>query len=195
MNTKITLLMIVSIVMASCSIDKDENYPTQDSTNFIIELPGIDDQTTGGDTTLYQDDLWAGQNIDVGTVTVTVSGDGTLTVTYETEGDWQIDETHLFIGDIGDLPLNGGGNPQIGQFPYSSVETGGTTFVSFIHVDTLAVGECVYIAAHAVVTNIVTGESETAWGNGDPIGGGNGGGNGNGNGGGSWAMGFEVCNN
>ena len=86
------------------------------------------------------------------------------------------------------------GNPQIGQFPYNSTETGGTITVVFT--STLAEGECAYTAAHAVAANIATGQNETAWGNGVPINNGNGNGNvnGGGNGGGSWAMMFEVCN-
>tara|TARA_R110000787_G_scaffold284341_1_gene397921 strand:- start:3553 stop:4128 length:576 start_codon:yes stop_codon:yes gene_type:complete len=143
----------------------------------------------------YQTDLIAGQNTDSGNIIVSVI-DGNLNVTYETEGDWVILEVHLFVGDPDDLPVNNGGNPKIGQFPYSESYSPGETSVTFNNIIEIPSGESVWIAAHAVVLNTVTGQEETAWAAGVPINsGGNGnGGNGNGNGG-SWAMWFEVSNN
>ncbi|MCB0456618.1 MAG: hypothetical protein KDC91_02665 [Flavobacteriaceae bacterium] len=177
MKSKIALLFLITLLVLSCSKEQEPNSQTAPTANF--ELPQIDDGINNDPTELYNDFLIAGQNIVSGNVTVTLV-DGIVVVTYTTEGDWVIDETHLYVGDIGDLPTNNSGNPQIGHFPYSNTHNGETT-VSYSTI-TLAPGECVYIAVHAVVTNTVTGESETAWGNGSPIGGN------------SWAMGFEVCN-
>ena len=42
-----------------------------------------------------------------------------LLVTFTTTGDWVMDESHVYVGDCGDIPLSGGCNPQFGQFPYS----------------------------------------------------------------------------
>ncbi|MBT8255107.1 MAG: hypothetical protein KJO23_01075 [Bacteroidia bacterium] len=179
MKFKTTLLIISSLILASCSVD---NEPINDeiTANLFTAVQG-DPGTTTSNTTIHTTDLFAGQTIDVGTVTVEVSPDDDVIVTYETDGDWQIDETHLYIGPLGDLPTNGGGNPKIGQFPLSNTHTSGTN--NFVYISTtLAAGECAYIAAHAVVTNTTTGQNETAWGDGDPIGGN------------SWAMMFEVCN-
>ena len=151
----------------------------------------------------FETDLIAGQNTDSGNIIVSVI-DGNLDVTYETEGDWVILEVHLFVGDPNDLPVNNGGNPIIGQFPYSESYSPGETSITFNNIIEIPLGESVWIAAHAVVLNTVTGQEETAWAAGAPINsGGNGnGGNGNGNGGngngngngGSWAMWFEIYN-
>ncbi|HAT65673.1 MAG TPA: hypothetical protein DCS66_13935 [Flavobacteriaceae bacterium] len=180
MKSKITLFFLATLVMLSCS--KDNSIEQETFTETIdrrLEPGDIDDGTNGDPNVIYEDFLLAGQNMDSGTVTVTVEG-GNVVVNYSTNQDWVITETHLFVGDINDLPTNGGGNPRIGHFPFSGEHTNGTTDVTYT---TLGIeeGDCVYIAAHAVVTNIITGETETAWANGDPIGGN------------SWAMGFEAC--
>lgn len=107
--------------------------------------------------------------------------DGFLVVTYSSIPDWEIRETHLFVGQFNDLPTNRRGNPIVGHFPYSGTHSPGTFVVTYSFPE-LPLGECVYIAAHAVVENTTTGQNETAWGDGIPIGGNN------------WAMMFEVCN-
>ena len=174
---KITLFMVAATLLAGCS---KEDTTSSTFENFIIGVPGqVDDGTVGNEENLYEDDLIAGQNLDAGTVTVSVV-DGNIVVTYTSDGDWQIDETHLYIGDLEDLPTTPSGNPKIGHFPYSGSHGGGTTTVSYVGPE-LAEGDCVYIAAHAVVTNTASGQAETAWAAGLPMGGN------------SWAMGFEVC--
>lgn len=68
--------------------------------------------------------LWAGQTIDVGTVTVSNDADNvyvTYTLTYDPNGDGVVDgyfgTLHLWIGnDLSLLPRSGGGNPNPGQF-------------------------------------------------------------------------------
>lgn len=177
MKSKITLLFLTTLLVLSCSKEQEPNSQTPITANF--ELPQIDDGLNGDPTVLYEDYLLAGQNIDAGTITVTLV-DGNVVVTYTTNGDWVIDETHLYVGDINNLPTNNNGNPQIGHFPYSGNHNGESQVI-YTTIN-LAPGECVYVAAHAVVTNTTTGQTETAWGNGVPIGGN------------SWAMMFEVCN-
>ena len=180
MKFKITFLWVIAMFIISCTT-KD---PSENENLNLITIPGqLDDGISGDptDTVLYDDDLMAGQNMDAGGVTVALV-DGNVVVTYDTsEGDWTIDEVHLFKGDLGDLPTTGNGNPKIGHFPYSGSYGSGTTNVSFTGLE-LTEGECVFIAAHAVVTNTATGQSETAWAAGIPMGGNN------------WAMMFEVCN-
>jgi hypothetical protein len=118
-------------------------------------------------------DLFGGQTIDVGSVTIEeVAGD--LVVTYETTGGWLIEETHLHIGDgddcaeaFGDIPQTKTGNPKIGHFDYASSHD--PTVTSVIHTIPLASldGDFLAIAAHAVV-KLPLGEDlfqeETAWG-------------------------------
>ncbi|MEZ4874924.1 MAG: hypothetical protein R2793_05625 [Flavobacteriaceae bacterium] len=179
MKSKITLLFLAIMVMISCSKNNvDESI--EESYN-IIGVPGqIDDGILGEDQNLYEDDLLAGQTIDAGTLTVDLV-DGEVVVTYTTDSDWVIVVTHLYVGDLADLPTNGAGNPQIGHFPYGETLPAGTTEATYTTI-TLEEGECVYVAAHAEVVNTVTGQTETAWAAGVPIGGN------------SWAMMFEICN-
>lgn len=69
-------------------------------------LDGCDDLTLA---------LCAGQDIDVGTVTVSELA-GKLSVTYDLTDPWRLCESHV---DIGDLHTNRAGNPQIGTFDLS----------------------------------------------------------------------------
>jgi len=117
--------------------------------------------------------LFAGQHIDVGTVTAEVIGDD-LVVTYNTTGDWSIDEFHLWAGvDLADMPQNRRGSPKIGHFPHSGENMGGVTSHSVaIPLASLDIAcpsdpeRLYYIAAHAVVSS-PSGGSETAWADGD----------------------------
>ena len=172
------MLFIGVAFMFSCSVDNDDVELNDDYQNFIII--DIDDGTTNEEEE-YSPDLIAGQYADSGNVTVT-EVNGNLDVTYETEGDWILVETHLYVGSQEDMPANNPGNPRIGQFPYAEEHASGTTTYTYSDLWELATGECVWVAAHAVVYNTVTGEEETAWANGEDI---------DGN---SWAMWFEVCN-
>ncbi len=177
MKLNITLLALVTGILFSCSPDNDEINIYDDSADRIIVIDG---GTTGDPTaTSYQTDLMAGQHIISGIVGVDVVDDNVV-VSYSTDGDWVIDETHLYIGPLSQLPTTGSGNPKVGHFPYKDTFSTGVTNVEYVGPG-ITEGECVYIAAHAVVTNTVTGQTETAWGNGDPIGGN------------SWAMMFEYC--
>jgi len=176
MKFKITLVLLSVLILTSCSPENDD-YLTTDSTDFIIEIgSGSTDVPTNS---TFQTELTAGQNIYSGFVSVDVH-DGNVIVTYTSESDWEIIETHLYIGELNQLPTNGNGDPRIGQFPYKDTHPAATTIVEYIGPG-INSGDCVYIAAHAVVVNSVTGDEETAWGAGVPIGGD------------SWAMTFEYC--
>ena len=123
-------------------------------------------------------DLYAGQNILIGTLEVANYNDNVY-VTYKTTGDWILKKTHLFVGDSSDLPLNNGGNPKVERFPYKRSHPNGTQ--EFTHVGPEVYNSmCYFHAAHAEVVN-GNGQSESAWAEGDPLGGN------------SWAMGFEQC--
>lgn len=139
----------------------------------------INEENPDEDTTV---DLIAGQTMDAGSVIVSQI-DGNIDITYETEGDWILIETHLYVGPQEGMPHNNPGNPRIGQFPYATEHDTGTTSFTYYDLVNIPEGECVWVAAHAVVLNTVTGQEETAWGDGEDI---------DGN---SWAMYFEVCNN
>ncbi len=103
-------------------------------------------------------DLIAGQHINIGKVTVS-NDDTTLYVKYETTSDWPLKETHLYVGPESGIPLNGGGNPKIGHFPYS--ETHNNVYSYTYEIDLADFDECFVVVTHAV------SRGETAFGCGD----------------------------
>jgi len=143
----------------------------------------------------YETNLIAGQNINVGTVTIE-PGDGELLVTYEiTEPGWCMTESHLHVATAWeDIPQKNG-NPVPGQFDYASYYDPCVT--SDTYVIPAEEGWCaedyLYIAAHAVVRKQIGVDEygnpiyqiETAWGEGPNFPGKN------------WAMyiEWEVCCN
>ncbi len=138
--------------------------------------------------------LFAGQHIEVGTVCVSIDNEadtsaecwggatGTMTVTYEVTGGWELVETHLAVGEsLDDIPANNNGNPRIGHFPFASEDLDGATShqVTIPLCDLGLSGEAdscdpveAHFAAHAVV-RLADGEggvqTETAWGDGEPM--------------------------
>ncbi len=110
--------------------------------------------------------LWAGQNEEVGTLTVEVvniAGDDFLEVTYDITLPWVLVETHLYVS------TSRPNKSAPGQFPYGP---GGAVYTIPL-TDFMAnpiVPFQLWIAAHAVVTNpdeidLDTGiaREETAW--------------------------------
>jgi len=154
------LLLIGVMVVCAVSSCSDEQL-VESSTN--AELKTTNDIC--GEAKIV--DLIAGQHINVGTVSVS-NDDENLYVTYETSGNWYLTETHLFVGKESDIPLNGGGNPKIGHFPYSESHDDLKTFTYTIELNDL--DECFSVVSHAVVERIENGrrvQGETAFGCGD----------------------------
>ncbi|MBD3636350.1 MAG: hypothetical protein HUJ25_03335 [Crocinitomicaceae bacterium] len=151
----------------------------ENETNLLVE-PSFNETSEGCEETF---ELYAGQSIDVGEVVVT-NDENYIYVTFNTEGGWVLNETHVYAGDPAGIPTNNSGNPQIGLFPYNDTHNGATSFTVIIPIDPNL--ECYAIAAHASVSlmnewgEIV--QQETAWSNGPQI-----------NSGGSWATYSEFC--
>ena len=104
--------------------------------------------------------LFAGQTMDVGYVHIW-NADGSLHVEYSLDGDPEGDhifETHLYVGNYGDCPLNNPGNPKVGNFPYA----GELTYeIPYEELNVDENGNFI-VAAHAVVEpNIGFYEFET----------------------------------
>ncbi len=107
--------------------------------------------------------LFAGQHIDVGTITIS-NNESNLFVTYDVTGNWRLQETHLYVGSVEDIPLNGGENPKIGHFPYHDTGNLGQSYTFTVP---LNFEDCFVIVAHAVVEKKENGKttaSETAFG-------------------------------
>ncbi|MEF8881163.1 MAG: hypothetical protein V5A34_01400 [Halapricum sp.] len=102
-------------------------------------------------------DLLAGQDIDVGSVSITGPEDDDLTVTYETNGDWYLSETHLeVVNDPAEFPTAGNNNPKVGQFEYGQTYGPGMQTDSFT-VDVSDLEAPYHVAAHAVVYHVDCG--------------------------------------
>lgn len=152
--------MLSVLALISCS---EENLDTTQENGATIDneaarrLEPTEPLTTTNPTTA---NFYAGQNTLMGTVSASYDS-GTITLTYEVT-DWEIEETHLYIGTYEDRPRNNPGNPMIGQFPLAGEHDPGTNTVTY----TVTVGGDIpcsgIIAAHAVV-NDGSGGSETAW--------------------------------
>jgi hypothetical protein len=157
--------LFVVLLMFAVSCDGVVDNQQYDVTSKKVESGMSLLANNGGSPQLG--DLLAGQHHKVGTVSVT-SDDDQICVTYSLDQDavdegWGIYETHLAIAKaLGDIPINNGGNPVPGQFPYGDDELEGVDEWSFCVIfDDLDV-ECddeVYIAAHAVVKRLVAGEA------------------------------------
>ncbi len=110
--------------------------------------------------------LWAGQDIDVGTVSVW-NDNTNLYVKYETTGGWEMTETHLAIGNnVGDIPQTKKGNPIPGHFMYSTEHDPAVTEYEVV-ISGFAAGGGLFIAAHAVVVRPLEDCWETIWQIGD----------------------------
>ena len=109
--------------------------------------------------------LIAGQHIPAGSVIIE-NDEQYLYVTYQTDGDWLITETHLDVATRPeDLKQTSKGNAIPGRFAYKSEHDPGVTTVTHtIDLSTWPSGTDLYLAAHSVVVS--TAGSETAWGEG-----------------------------
>jgi hypothetical protein len=172
------------LLMAGCALGDDEGDIEGHDDFRYVELANASTCVT----------LFAGQTINVGSTCVAIDNTvdtsaqcgagstGVMNITYTTTGGWEIVETHLAAGDqLGDIPVNKAGNPQIGQFAFAGTSPAGTTTKSY-SVPLCSFGldgaeeACdpvkSYLAAHAVVRKANANgswQSETAWGDGERI--------------------------
>lgn len=115
-------------------------------------------------------DLLAGQDIDVGDVSV-CNDDTRLFVTYDVEfPEWCLLETHLHVAtSVGGIPQTRNGNPIPGRFDHGDEYdpcVGTDTFEILLDdIDDVDFGDTVVIAAHADVEDQFFNE-EGAWGDG-----------------------------
>lgn len=113
-------------------------------------------------------ELLAGQDIDVGSVTVANDEDN-LYVTYVAEDGWTLRATHLEVAaSIAEVPATQTGNPIVGRFSHQTTHDGVTQFSYTMALSDLGVepGADLVVAAQADVYNADLIRSETAWGSG-----------------------------
>ncbi len=106
--------------------------------------------------------LIAGQHIPVGSVSIE-NDEQYIYVTYQTDGEWRIAETHLDVAARPeDLKQTPKGNPIPGRFAYHSEHDPSVTQVTHtIDLSAWPPGTELYLAAHSVV--VAGSGSETAW--------------------------------
>lgn len=163
------MTMGLMLFLASCSKNDEVIQPVNSGSKANVKIIGETFSTT----------LLAGQFTPVGTVSITDNGTS-FTVKYEAYAGYSFSEIHFWYGaSLDDMPVNNGGNPQIGLFdynyPFNTPQEEFSFDVPYLSLD----WECgeFFAAAHAVFG------TETAWGQGTEIN----------PGGGSWAMYFEPA--
>lgn len=147
MNLRILLVFsLAAALLAGCQ-KEDQNQVNPQPEDTKSFKAGVEDPCYEESYVIY-----GGQTIEVGTLIV-ANDDDNIFVTYDLTGtDWYLDETHLFVGHVDDLPLNKPGNPKIGHFPFK-----GNHNLDQIYTFTLSKADfedCFAVAAHAVVVQL-----------------------------------------
>ena len=108
-------------------------------------------------------DFFAGQSIDVGDIQVGNDAEH-LYINIGIASDWQITQTKVAVADeLSDIPQTKNGNPKVGLFPYSGLNT----FEIDLGDIGADAGDILLIAVHSNVLGIGEnngGQTETAWG-------------------------------
>jgi len=156
----IILTVILGLVLTGCTfLSNIGQTPTSGQSGVAYLTKGI--ETNPDVFTLY-----AGQHIDVGTVSVWDDCEN-LYVKYETTGDWVMTETHLHVANKWQLiPHTKKGNPIPGQFDYNGEHAYETVVLYEIPLD-LEPEIKLCIAAHAKVVRPIDGCYEEVWQIGD----------------------------
>ena len=129
---------------------------------LAIGLAPVAGQAQGSCGQITETTLMAGQSIPVGSVVVENDAQY-LYVTYQTDGNWLITETHLDVATRPeDLRQTSKGNAVPGRFAYKSEhDPGVANVIHTIDLSAWPAGTPLFLAAHSVVVS--ASGSETAW--------------------------------
>ncbi|MBW6460799.1 MAG: hypothetical protein K0B08_09515 [Bacteroidales bacterium] len=154
------LLFFVILLAASCTKQSAVEEPADQWNGYFKYLKAGELVKT----------LWAGKNINVGTVTYGIDENANFYATYDcSSSGWTISETHMYAGDKIDMPLNKPGTPKIGLFPNSGYHNPRvSTFTYYVPLTSLPPCEQpgFVVTAHCVVHS-PSNQEETAWAEGD----------------------------
>lgn len=164
-KSRLGLIFVMAVLalftLTSCEVDAFQPV-LEETVPAALSKIVVDGEVTD----LNEVTLYAGQNIPVGTLSITNDAE-VLTVTYKTTDGWMIAETHLDVaGSLSEIPKNKPGNPVPGQFTYNDSYDPSVTEVSYELPLEWEIGDLLVVAAHAVVERVVNGEvvqEETAW--------------------------------
>jgi hypothetical protein len=156
------LILCAALIFGAYSCQTEDIAPESDMTNALERGPKANSTIEGCDQIYTSTNLYAGQNILVGEVTVTGS-DGNYEVTYNLTNDgYCLVETHLsVVTNASDFPMTRSGNPIPGNFEYSNSHSCVSSFTYPVTLEDFQEGDKVYIAAHAVVNCVSDVTSET----------------------------------
>jgi len=171
MKKVLFLLAVAALLSASsCTSEPIEEISQNSELIYTVESNFIDRSNArfavNLDEECFYSELMAGQSIDAGNIIINKDEvENTVSISYQTEGEWIILETQLSIReyneiDTPDFPMTGAGNPKIGQFEINESFDEETNSVTFTF--SSEVTDQFSIAAHAVVAD-ASGSSETAW--------------------------------
>ncbi|HNQ83131.1 MAG TPA: hypothetical protein PLW31_06770 [Bacteroidales bacterium] len=149
-------MMLVAVFMSGCAeIMTEEEMPDKWNGYFQYLKTGEMVHT-----------LWAGKNINVGTVTYGIDENANFYATYDCSAPgWKMSETHMYAGTKAGMPLNKPGRPKIGQFPNSGCHSPRvSTFTYRVPLSSLppCASPGFVVAAHCVVHG-PGGKTESAW--------------------------------
>lgn len=154
------LVGLIILIIASCSKEESEELivdsPKVQSNLKSLEVLTLPDFCNDSPTVF---ELIAGQTMDVGSVTIG-NDEENLYITYETVDGWMLDEIHLFIGDLSDVPVNKQNTPVPGHFPYKAEDINATSFT--LEIPLADIDSCFVVLSHAAV--VKDDKDETAWG-------------------------------
>ncbi len=168
MKPKASLLLICLVSSFYYSCEKSELANSKNDQNYFIikesKKKNVIAKRASLDEPCIAVDLVAGQNDVVGSVTID-RNETHLILTYSTNDVWDIDLTHMSIGDCNEqwVPQTGSGNPKIGRFEHTEPHTESIKeVVYFVNLEVLPDYTDMYcFAAHAEVSGPNGGE--TAW--------------------------------
>ena len=155
----IILTVILGLVLTGCLLSNVGQVPTNEQSGITYLTKGIP-----GDPDVFT--LYAGQDIDVGTVSVWNDAGDYLYVRYNTTGNWVMTETHLHVATSSELIPQKNGNPIPGKFDYKGEHVYETEVLYEIPL-TWGPATELFIAAHAKVIRPIEDCWETVWQIGD----------------------------
>jgi hypothetical protein len=152
-SLKAILIPIMAVSLISC--EKNSDYATTGSgkikKNDLNMISYVSQPACGGELCA---DLFAGRDIKVGEVIVTLNG-SYIKVKYVVKDGWAIAETHLSVtNSLEEVPTANGGNPRTGLFNHHSRHEPAVTGYVYDNIPVDDIGE-IYILAHAEVKPVL----------------------------------------
>jgi hypothetical protein len=184
MKTKLFYLClgVITLTMVSCESENNSDSSVNNLAAKQNEVVYSTNENLPDYSPCVTTDLLAARRFDAGEFRVYFDAEKVY-VEYETNEDWYIRETHLYIGNQELTPLNRRGEPVPANYPMGGLHPDGEQNVVY-SVSKSTLPKCFAISANAQVYRVQDGEIvlvETAWARGERFTQT------------SWGMFFDVC--